>query len=136
MILLDTHIWHWWTNQIPDRLPPNIIDLIELTDEVCVSAISCFEMAWLVRHGRIELGCHFKQWLEDVEASQSVRFLPVTVNIACKAVTLPEHHKDPQDRLIIATTLIHDAQLISFDTAFDAYKELEGRLIGRNSTPI
>lgn len=55
MILLDTHIWHWWINQIPGKLSTELVDLIENADEVVVSTISCFEMAWLVRHGRIEL---------------------------------------------------------------------------------
>lgn len=41
MIVLDTHIWHWWVNQIAGRLSPAIIDLIEDSDEVGVSAISC-----------------------------------------------------------------------------------------------
>ncbi len=34
MIVLDTHIWHWWINQIPDKLPPTIIELIEQADDV------------------------------------------------------------------------------------------------------
>lgn len=136
MIVLDTHIWHWWINQIPDRLPLSIIDLIETADEVSVSAISCFEMAWLVRHGRIDLGCHFEQWLEEVEIGQSVSFIPVTPRIASMAVSLPEHHKDPQDRLIIATTLIHNAKLLSFDSAFPSYQELQGRLIGKDDISI
>ena len=55
-MVLDTHIWHWWINHIPGRLSSGIIDLIEQADEVAVSAISVFEMAWLVRHGRIDLG--------------------------------------------------------------------------------
>ena len=105
--------------------------MINQADDVAVSAISCFEMAWLVRHGRIDIGGRFEQWLEDVDASQCVRFLPITPRIASLAVALPEHHKDPQDRLIIATALIHDAQLLSFDQAFPAYQELQGRLIGR-----
>jgi PIN domain nuclease of toxin-antitoxin system len=54
VILLDTHIWHWWTNQIPGKLSPATIMLIEESADVCVSAISCFEMAWLVRHSRID----------------------------------------------------------------------------------
>lgn len=133
MIVLDTHIWHWWTNQIPGRLPSGIVDLIETSEEVAVSAISVFEMAWLVRHRRIELGCEFEQWLEDVIQSDSVKFLPVTPPIASLAVALPEHHKDPQDRLIIASALIEKAQLLSFDTVFPTYLELQGRLIGRDS---
>ncbi len=88
-------------------------------------------MAWLVRHGRIDLGSDFDHWLEEVTSSQCLRFLPITPQIASLAVALPEHHKDPQDRLIIATVLIEDAQLLSFDTAFPAYEALQGRLIGR-----
>jgi PIN domain nuclease of toxin-antitoxin system len=38
MIVLDTHIWHWWVNQIPGKLSPEIIELIEETDEVVFSA--------------------------------------------------------------------------------------------------
>ena len=52
MIVLDTHIWHWWVNQIPGKLSLGTIALLEESDEVGVSAISGFEMAWLVRHGR------------------------------------------------------------------------------------
>ena len=73
--------------------------MIEQADDA-VSAISCCEMSWLVTHGRIDLGCRFDQWLEEVEASQCVRFLPVTPRIASLVPTMPEHHKDPQDRLI------------------------------------
>lgn len=131
MILLDTHIWHWWTNQIPGKLPPALADLIENADEVAVSTISCFEMAWLVRHGRIELDIPLDDWFAAVEASRSVGYLPVTAEVARRAVELPEHHRDPQDRIIIATALVHDAQLISFDTIFPAYAELAGRLVGR-----
>ncbi|HRP95887.1 MAG TPA: type II toxin-antitoxin system VapC family toxin [Rhodocyclaceae bacterium] len=129
MILLDTHIWHWWTNQIPEKLPAAIVDLIETADDVAVSAISCFEMAWLVRHGRIELDMPIDDWFAEVDASRSVRYLPVTAEIARRAVDLPEHHRDPQDRIIIATAIAADGQLISFDTIFPAYTELAGRLI-------
>jgi hypothetical protein len=70
MIVLDTHIWHWWTNQIAGKLTAREIALIEEADEIGVSAISCFEMAWLQRHGRIDLGMPFEEWLlEDTAAT-------------------------------------------------------------------
>ncbi|MDP2902235.1 MAG: type II toxin-antitoxin system VapC family toxin [Methylovulum sp.] len=130
MIVLDTHIWHWWTNQIPDKLSFKIIALIEETDEIAVSAISCFEMAWLVRHGRINLDMPFEHWFSEVECNTGIQILPVTAQIGIQAVALPEHHKDPQDRIIIATALLYEAHLLSFDTAFSAYRELDGCLIG------
>lgn len=129
MIVLDTPIWHWWTNQIPGKLSLKIIALIEETDELAVSAISCFEMAWLVRHGRIDLDMPFEDWFREVECHTGIQILPVTAQIGIQAVALPEHYKDPQDRIIIATALLHDAYLLSFDSAFPAYGELGGRLI-------
>lgn len=132
MIVLDTHIWHWWVNQIPGKLSPATITLIEESDEVGVSAISCFEMAWLVRHGRIDLDMSFDEWLRQVEADRMIQFLPVTPWIGARAVALPEHHKDPQDRIIIATALHGNARLISFDTQFPFYQELDGLLISAN----
>lgn len=129
MIVLDTHIWHWWINQIPGKLTSLTKTLIEEADEVGVSAISCFEMAWLVRHGRIDLGMPFDEWLKQVEEANIHRFLPVTSWISARAVALPEHHKDPQDRIIIATALFSNAHLISDDTQFPCYRELDGILI-------
>jgi PIN domain nuclease of toxin-antitoxin system len=132
MIVLDTHIWHWWVNQIAGKLSPATIALIEESAEVGVSAISCFEMAWLVRHGRIDLDMPFDEWLRQVEEACIIQFLPVTPWIGARAVALPEHHKDPQDRIIIATALHHQAHLISFDGHFPDYRELEGLLIPAN----
>jgi PIN domain nuclease of toxin-antitoxin system len=132
MIVLDTHIWHWWVNQIPGKLSLGTIALIEESDEVGVSAMSCFEMAWLVRHGRIDLDMAFEEWLQQIEADRIIRFLPVTPWISARAVALPEHHKDPQDRIIIATALHNNARLISFDAQFPCYQELEGWLISAN----
>lgn len=129
-MVLDTHIWHWWVNQIPGKLSKAERYLIESTDELAVSAISCFEMAWLVRHGRIDLDMPFSEWLYQVEIADLTRFIPVTPQIAATAVALPEHHKDPQDRIIIATALQYQARLMSFDQQFPKYRELDGLLEG------
>jgi PIN domain nuclease of toxin-antitoxin system len=129
VLVLDTHIWHWWVNQIPGKLSSDVLDLISETEVVAVSAISCFEMAWLVRHGRIEMDMSFEDWLSEVEMNSNIQILPVTAQIATKAVHLPEHHKDPQDRIIIATALQYNAKLLSFDSVFSSYQELDGYLI-------
>ncbi len=131
MLVLDTHIWHWWVNQIPGKLSSDALDLISETEVVAVSAISCFEMAWLVRHGRIEMDMSFEDWLSEVEVNSNIQILPVTAQIATKAVRLPEHHKDSQDRIIIATALQYNAKLLSFDSIFSSYQELDGNLINK-----
>ena len=73
----------------------------------------------------------FEDWLSEVEMNSNIQILPVTAQIATKAVHLPEHHKDPQDRIIIATALQYNAKLLSFDSVFSSYQELNGYLINK-----
>ena len=53
MIVLDTHVWLWWVNDEVTKLGLSRKEQIETSDTVAVSAISCFEVAWLEGHGRI-----------------------------------------------------------------------------------
>lgn len=68
MIVLDTHIWLWWGNGDYEKLAPARAKQIELNNFVAVSAISCFEVAWLAKHGRIMLPCDIERWLEKALA--------------------------------------------------------------------
>lgn len=129
MIVLDTHVWLWWVNQDNQQLKPEWLVRIEGPEDVGVSAISCFEVAWLERHGRIALPCPRQEWFEKALTGSDVTLLPVSPNIASLAVDLPEHHRDPQDRIIIATALAYDGTLISTDAKFLLYTELTGRLL-------
>jgi len=129
MIVLDSHIWLWWVNGDTSALGEKRKDMINAADVAAVSAISCFEVAWLESHARIELPCDRNSWFEKALEGSGIMLLPITPKIAGRAVDLPEHHTDPQDRLIIATALTHEAQLMSSDRKFSRYKELSGQLV-------
>jgi len=129
MIIMDTHIWLWWVNEDIDLLGQVRNDLIQNEEMVAVSAISCFEVAWLDAHNRIELPCTRTDWFEKALEGSDINLLPITPAIASLAVDLPEHHSDPQDRIIIATSLFHNGRLMSADGKFPHYKELDGRLL-------
>lgn len=129
MIIMDTHIWLWWVNEDSGLLGQVRNDLIQSASIVAVSAISCFEVAWLDAHARIQLPCSRTVWFEKALEGSNVRLLPITPAIASLAVDLPEHHSDPQDRIIIATALSHGAQLMSDDRKFPLYNELTDRLL-------
>ncbi|TAL55608.1 MAG: type II toxin-antitoxin system VapC family toxin [Methylovulum sp.] len=109
MIVLDTHIWVWWLNDKDRYLSAQQIDTIEQAERVAVSVVSCFEVAQIVKKGRL--------------------LLPLSVTIACRAVDLTPVHKDPFDRLIIATVLDYFSQLMSIDSNFKHYPELQNHLI-------
>ena len=128
MLVLDTHIWLWWMSQAP-QLKPDLKQQIVTSEQVGVSSISLFEVAWLVQRQRIVLGCSLEWWFEQALDGSNITLLPITPEIAEKAVSLTEHHSDPQDRLIIATALCHQAKLVSADTKFKLYEELKESLI-------
>ena len=81
-----------------------------------------------MKHGRIALKLPISDWLNQVEEN-GVVIIPVSRAIAERAVSLPEHHKDPADRIIIATAVEHRAQLVSADGRFADYQELAGLLV-------
>lgn len=129
MLLLDTHIWIWWINQTPKRLPNEMIKQIEQAETVAISAISCFEVTWLYDHKRILLDIPIQEWIAQATDNAGIICLPVSCKIASLAAELPEHHKDPQDRIIIATAICHTSQLISADSQFSEYQEMRDLLI-------
>jgi len=128
MILIDTHIWIRWL--LPnDPLPQNLVDLIETTDLLAVSSISCWEIVMLERFNRIELPLPVNEWLQEALNGSEINALPINENIATLAGQLPYHHKDPADRFIIATAIINKIKLISLDSSFKLYHELNDYLI-------
>ena len=128
MIVLDTHIWLWWMSK-SSQIKPEWNQAISTAERIGVSAISLFEVSWLVQRQRIELGCDLEWWFEQALDGSDICLLPITPQIAQSAVNLTEHHSDPQDRLIIATAIVNQAQLISVDSKFGLYEELDGLLI-------
>jgi PIN domain nuclease of toxin-antitoxin system len=110
-------------------LPQGLLDHIATADKLAVSAISCWEIAWLHRRGRLELTVPLEQWTDWALGDSGVICLPVQREIAMLSANLPEHHRDPADRMIIATAIHHDIQLASLDGAFSAYQEVAAHLI-------
>ena len=83
----------------------------------------------LSQRKKIQLPLPVELWLDEALTPSGVSLLPLDCEIARLAAALPEHHRDPADRMIIATAICHDAQLASLDAAFVKYEELEGRLL-------
>ncbi|MDY6823461.1 MAG: type II toxin-antitoxin system VapC family toxin [Thermodesulfobacteriota bacterium] len=127
MILLDTHIWVRWL--ISEDIGSELIELIENAEEACVSSISCWEVVLLANRGRIALSASAEQWINTALYEAQTTCLPIDRQTAVLAANLPDHHRDPADRIIIATAIINGAQVISFDKQFRKYDELKGLLL-------
>jgi PIN domain nuclease of toxin-antitoxin system len=128
LIVLDTHAWIWWISS-PDDLSMRAqeeIDRAAASGEIYVSSISAWEIALLVRKGRLEITMEVEDWVARSEALPFVQFVPLDNRTALRSQRLPgDLHEDPADRLIIATALILGAPLISKDTRIRAYPHVE-----------
>lgn len=127
MILLDTHAWVWWLGA-PEHLSESALEAVErarTAGRVCVSSISVWEAALLVERQRLTLTLPFHEWLARCESLPFLRFVPVDNRIAARSVHLPgELHKDPADRLIVATALELDVPLVTRDGKLRAHEHV------------
>ena len=125
MIVLDTHVLVWWvTGQCAElsREARAAIDKEVTGGEILVSSISAWEIAMLVERGRLQLTMDVEQWLNIITEIDAVRFVPVNNRIAVKSMALPgEFHKDPADRLIVATARDVAAPLVTADEKIRQY---------------
>lgn len=118
MIVLDTHALVWWLAQSPKLSAParRAIQAAQRGGPVMASAISIFEIATLVRRGRLQLGVSVEQWLAAARALPELRIEPVTDHIAQLAGSFSELMPgDPADRLIAATAIALGTRLVSAD---------------------
>jgi PIN domain nuclease of toxin-antitoxin system len=113
-ILLDSHVVHWWSAE-PERISPTAATAIAAADELAVSDISWFELAWLARNDRIVLSIPMANWLRQLAGL--VRTVPITPEIASAAVSLSTSFPgDPADRLIYATAADRGWLLVTKDS--------------------
>lgn len=129
IVVLDTHIWFWWIAKEFERFPSLWLDVIESADQVAVSPVSCYEIVLANQRGRLALPCNPAEWLHDALTPAGIELLPISAAIAIRAVMLSPIHKDPFDRIIIASALEHQAGLASVDSLFPRYPELESCLL-------
>ena len=128
MILLDTHIWLRWLSPGDDALPEAVLDKIEHADDLAVSAVSCWEVAYLARRGRLLLPIPLAQWLPEALQGSGVGCIAIDQQIAASAANLTDVHRDPADRFIVATALVTQRQLLTLDSVIPNYPELSGWL--------
>ena len=121
--LLDTHVWVW-TQEQPDAMGSTSRALLETTtEELCVSAVSSLEIARLVAGGLLELKGSLDRWVRSAIDSIEARSIDVDHEIAIEAYKLPgRFHKDPADRLLVATARLRDLTLVTADERILAYR--------------
>lgn len=119
--LLDTHTFLWFIND--DReLSVMAKTLIEDPENaIYLSVASVWEMAIKVSLGKLNLPAPFTDFVAEQLSENSLRLLEIQVEHVGAVATLPFHHRDPFDRLIIVQSLSEHIPIIGKDQIFDGY---------------
>ncbi len=116
-VLLDTHVFIWAVTA-DKKLKPAHRAFIMAAEKVFVSAASIWEIAIKSRLGKIDGDPH--DFATGIETSGFTE-LPVSARHAAAVATLPLHHTDPFDRLILAQAFVEPLHLLTADGALAAY---------------
>ena len=123
MIMLDTHVWVWWTID-PVRLSETQRQAIVSNEDdlIGVSAISCWEVAKLCEYGRLELPVGLSEWFQAALGYPGISLLDLTPEVAIESTSLPgSFHRDPSDQIIVATARVHQCPLVTSDDKMTSY---------------
>ncbi|MES9946818.1 MAG: type II toxin-antitoxin system VapC family toxin [Candidatus Thiodiazotropha sp.] len=129
MIVIDTHVLVWWVSgekSLSATAAKVIKDTLVNGSEVIVSSISAWEISMLIEKGRLVLNMDVESWLDEVTQIDGVRFVPVDNEIGIKSTVLPgEFHKDPPDRMIVATARKLAVPLVTADEKIINYEHIK-----------
>jgi len=121
-LLLDTHVALWAITDSP-KLPQKARDLIQAPKTtVWVSAASIWEIAIKCGLGRGDMPVSGQDAVRYFQES-GYRFLPIDVEHALAVESLPAHHQDPFDRILVAQALVEPMRLMNHDPLVARYSD-------------
>jgi PIN domain nuclease of toxin-antitoxin system len=121
MIILDTCVFIWLIDQQENLSEAACKAVRTHPDALYCSSISLFEMALKQKKGKLMLPLPALECFEKAMELHGVKEVPVDSKVCAQAVNLPAIHRDPCDRFIIATAIVHDMHIVTADTTIAQY---------------
>ena len=120
-LLIDTHTFLWFVTNDPLLSAAALALLVDPSNEILISPASFWEVAIKVSIGKYPLAVPFDQFFTQGIDGNDISILPLEVRHAAVLSSLPMHHKDPFDRMIVAQAMVEQVPIVSIDVALDAY---------------
>lgn len=119
--LLDTHAFIWWNENSP-KLPVHVRQaLSDRSNQIWLSHASVWELQIKIQLGKLKLGAPLADLIDQESRVNRLRLLSISYDDILKLDSLPMHHRDPFDRMIIAQALTGRFHLVACDSEFPAY---------------
>lgn len=120
-VLLDTHTFIWAVDDVSKLGPQATAELVNPANELLVSAASVWEIAIKVSIGKMTLSLPFRDWVTKAMADLPATLLDIAIDHTNEIISLPHHHGDPFDRLLVAQAIVESLPVISIDPKLDPY---------------
>ena len=138
LLLLDTHVWLWLLRGLEGTLPPSIVTALRRASRdgaILVSILSVWEAAMFHARGRMRITISIDEWVERGLRAPGIRLIELSPEVAIESTRLPgSPHRDPVDRILVATARRTGAQLVTRDQRILAYAR-SGHLSVVDATP-
>lgn len=120
-LLLDAQIIIWYVDKFAKLSSPALTAINDSANELFVSAATIWEIGIKVSINKLPLSLPYEQWMTESIHDMNLTILPITVAYSGIQASLPWHHRDPFDRLMIAQSMLDGIPIVSCDQQLDAY---------------
>lgn len=120
-VLLDTHTFLWWVLDAPKLSAECRRILDDGANDVLLSAVSGYELAYKVNQGRLTLPETPDVYVRSRLVANGFEALSIELDHALRAASLPLIHRDPFDRLLVAQAQLEELPIITADPAIAQY---------------
>jgi PIN domain nuclease of toxin-antitoxin system len=120
-MILDTCALLWLAGGNPGQISEDTLNLINKAPTVSIIAITGFEIGIKCRVGKLILPVKPQKWIDSILEFHKIGIINLDLGICIRAAELPPIHKDPCDRLIIASALMNNLPVVTADKHFVEY---------------
>lgn len=120
--LLDTHVFLWWVLDEPQISPTCRRIISDGANTIYFSAASAWEIAIKAQIGKLHLPNAPEIYVPDRLARNGMTALPITMDHALYTSTLPLHHRDPFDRVLVAQSRLEELPILTADSLIVQYE--------------
>ncbi len=120
-VLLDTHAFLWFGLDDPKLSRAARALIADADNDVMISPASYWEIAIKISNRKYALATSYDQFWRDGIDVNRIEVLPIELRHTSRLISLPYHHRDPFDRLLVAQSLADDIPSVSGDATLDRY---------------
>lgn len=120
-VLLDAQVFLWWVADSPALTEVAWATIRSGDNRLFLSAASVWEIAIKVRIGKLKISEPLEQFLPEQMTLNGIDSLPIQLSHALRVSTLPDHHKDPFDRMLVAQSQMESMPILTADALIARY---------------